>query len=498
MRDKQFLKKYMRGYMVAGALSVLFLVVTSFGGYLMSRSYKNALSELTAMNNLELAVNDLNDSVNVVCLWFTKRGLASYEENRETVRKYLTETERQVKRHYIREVVDANNTVETYLEKSDRLIEEFSQYLNGDGREDTRIYSSQYEELQTLYSYILSGFQSAYSVRLDSLRKAEQDLLRAQQMIMWGQTFILILVLGVSLSYMFHLVRQTSKSISAMMEGVQQMREDIFQAEPIRIESNDEFEKFAETFNRMAEIIRAQMQKIVENADVKEQLAEMEIENLRMFGELQKSNLNFLQSRVNPHFLFNTLNMISSLVGLEQIEKSKELIAHTASFLRYNLDNITKEVTLSKELENLKEYVEIQKCRYEERYRYFFDIEKECEGFQMPCMILQPLVENSILHGMAMKIDGGSVWITAKKAGDGLMLEVRDDGEGMTQEQIENVYQDIYEQHMSGSHIGIGNIYRRLQLFYQNEVEIEIKDMAPGLRIRLFLPCGGVSEWHLR
>ena len=232
------------------------------------------------------------------------------------------------------------------------------------------------------------------------------------------------------------------------------------------------------------------MREIEENADIKERLAEMQIKNLKMFSELQRSHLDFLQSRVNPHFLFNTLNMISSLARIENADQCAELMETTAAFLRYNLDNISKTVPLEKEVENLKDYVAIQECRYGGRYQYTFEIEERCLDYKMPCMILQPMVENAIQHGIAMMLENGHVWIRIYPQGNCVCLEVQDNGVGMTEEQIRSIYEDFHENKSSGNHIGIRNIYRRLSLYYHNDLKFEFYNMDPGLKIFISLPGG--------
>lgn len=290
--------------------------------------------------------------------------------------------------------------------------------------------------------------------------------------------------------YLTRVIMEISRSIATMQKGVESIQDNVLSAEPIQIESNDEFEEFAAAFNKMTGIIQKQMREIEENADIKERLAEMEIKNLKMFSELQRSHLDFLQSRVNPHFLFNTLNMISSLARIENADQCAELMETTAAFLRYNLDNISKTVPLEKEVENLKDYVAIQECRYCGRYQYTFEIDEQCLDYKMPCMILQPMVENAIQHGIAMMLEDGHVWIRVYPQGNRVCLEVQDNGVGMTEEQIRSIYEDFQENKTSGNHIGIRNIYRRLRLYYHNDLKFEFYNMDPGLKIFISLPGG--------
>ncbi len=484
-------KKYAVGYVVFGIVVVLFLTGTLFANHYVSVRYQTAIAELVSISQLETAVNDLNAGVNMAYLWLQEAGLESYEEKRQAVENLLQETRRQVEERFLREMADTNHTIETYMEKCDALKEKLEDYLlaNREGGYDAL--EKQYEEQQEVYAYVVTGFQGVYSVRLNGLHELEQQMNSFQHRIMLLQFLCLGAVLTICFAYLIRIVREISGSIRIMMTGIAAIEKNVFEAEPIQISSNDEFEEFAGAFNEMVQIIQLQMREIEENASVKEQLARMEIENLKMFSDLQKSHLDFLQSRVNPHFLFNTLNMISSLARIENAEQSAELMEITASFLRYNLDNISKTVTLRQEMKNLKEYVAIQEYRYGGRYRYDFSVDEDCMDFQMPCMILQPLVENAVQHGIAMKLNGGCVWIRAYAVSSRIFLEVRDNGIGMTQQQIEEIYNDFYEKNGSTNHIGLRNIYRRLQLFYQSDVQFELNNMNPGLEITITLPWEG-------
>jgi Putative regulator of cell autolysis len=494
MKKSRFLntvgRKYTAGYAIVGFFVIVFLLTSVSGNIYVSHRYSHATAEMVAVNNLEKAVMNLNGSINFSYIYLSETGTKGYPANRVIVEKCLKETNLQVSRNFLRETADTNKTVETYLSKSDVLMKRLQEYLSSAERNnhDYEELKSQYNDLQEVYSYINLCFQNVYSAKLSILSVMEEQLSFLQRVITIFQITTLMLMLICCAIYLYKVIRGVSASIAKMMKGVKSIEKDVFQAELIEIGSNDEFDEFANAYNSMIKIIQSQMRKLEENADIKERLAAAEIENLRIYSDLQKNHLDFLQSRVNPHFLFNTLNMISSLARIENANQSAELMEITASFLRYNLDNISKTVTLEKEMQNLKEYVAIQEYRYGGRYTYSFEVEEQALNFLMPCMILQPLVENAIQHGIAMMLNGGWVCIKALQSEEGIRLEVRDNGVGMTEEQIQDIYKEIYENNSSNTHIGIRNIYRRLQLFYHNDVQFEMENINPGLKIVISLP----------
>ncbi len=485
---RSVVKKYVAGYIVVGVIALQFLLVSVLAGGYASRKYSRAVTELVSVSQLEQTVSELNEEMNMIYLYLSETEMDSYEEKRQMAEDQLAVTNQQAEASFMRELADTNRMVETYVQASDALKAQMQAFFSGDQSVDYDSLGDLYQDQQSVYTYVIQGFQSVYQVRLNELNKLEQDLNRLQNLFLGLECVFLVLAVLGCFAYLLKTVREISGSIRTMLSGIASIKENVFAAEPIRISSGDEFEEFADAFNEMIEIIQTQMKEIEENASIKKQLSEMEIENLRIFGELQKSHLDFLQSRMNPHFLFNTLNMISSLARLEHADKSARMTEITASYLRYNLDNISKSVTLRQEVGNLSDYIEIQKCRYGDRYRYEFEIAEDCMSFQMPCMILQPLVENAIQHGISMKISGGCVWVRAYFRQNRFVLEVRDNGVGMTGEQIEAFYRGLTQNNSPTTHIGLRNIYQRLQLFYHNDVQFELHRLDPGLEIRITLP----------
>jgi sensor histidine kinase YesM len=149
----------------------------------------------------------------------------------------------------------------------------------------------------------------------------------------------------------------------------------------------------------------------------------------KLESQASTAQLAMLRYQLNPHFLFNTLNSISTLVLLKQTERANAMLARLSSFLRYTLANEpTANVTLAQEVETLKLYLEIEKMRFEERLRPHFRIEAETIGARLPSLLLQPLIENAIKYAVTPSEDGADIWITAQHRGDRVVIEVADNG----------------------------------------------------------------------
>ena len=151
----------------------------------------------------------------------------------------------------------------------------------------------------------------------------------------------------------------------------------------------------------------------------------------RLESQASSAQLAMLRYQLNPHFLFNTLNSISTLVLLKQTERANAMLARLSSFLRYTLANEpTAKVTLAQEVETLKLYLEIEKMRFEDRLRPHFKIESETIVARLPSLLLQPLIENAIKYAVTPSEDGADIWLTARQQGEMVRIEVADNGNG--------------------------------------------------------------------
>src|SRR3954468_14247720 len=201
-------------------------------------------------------------------------------------------------------------------------------------------------------------------------------------------------------------------------------------------------------------------------------LLELEIrQREKLEGQASTAQLAMLRYQLNPHFLFNTLNSISTLVLLKQTERANAMLARLSSFLRYTLANEpTAKVTLAQEVETLKLYLEIEKMRFEERLRPHFRIESETIGARLPSLLLQPLIENAIKYAVTPSEDGADIWISATPEGQAVRIEVADNGNGECAE--------IAASPSTG--VGLANIRDRLSQAYGGAHRFETRPNERG------------------
>jgi LytS/YehU family sensor histidine kinase len=188
-------------------------------------------------------------------------------------------------------------------------------------------------------------------------------------------------------------------------------------------------------------------------------IVEQQADQLLVLGnQASSAQLAMLRYPLNPHFLFNTLNSISTLVLLKETERANAMLSRLADFLRFTLIyEPTANVTVAQEVHTLKLYLEIEKMRFEKRLRPVFEIDPRAERARLPSLLLQPLVENAIKYAVTPSEDGADIWITASREGAAVRIEVADSGgEGG----------DAAGSPSTG--VGLANIRERLQQAYGN------------------------------
>lgn len=196
----------------------------------------------------------------------------------------------------------------------------------------------------------------------------------------------------------------------------------------------------------------------------------------------RKAELQALQSQINPHFLFNSLNTISYFCR-EKPERARELILALSTYFRNSLKNTDYMVTLQEEIQHTGAYLELEKARFEERLQVEFQIEPEAEGVMVPNLILQPLVENAVKHG-AMKQRQGIVKIVAEQQKNKIVIRVRDNGNGIPKEVIKG----LKKRQKVSEGIGLWNVNERLCSIYPEEQGVRIETGEWGSEVSMEIP----------
>ena len=210
---------------------------------------------------------------------------------------------------------------------------------------------------------------------------------------------------------------------------------------------------------------------------VEEQADRME----RLETQATSAQLAMLRYQLNPHFLFNTLNSISTLVLLKQTEPANAMLTRLSSFLRHTL--VTQpggKVSLAQEVATIKLYLDIERMRFEERLRTEFDIEDEAGKAALPAMLLQPLVENAIKYAVGPQVEGAKITLRANRSGDRLRIVVSDTGPGLQGREERQPPADPGTGGTVSTGVGLPNIRDRLQQAYGADHRFEIRSPAEG------------------
>ena len=203
--------------------------------------------------------------------------------------------------------------------------------------------------------------------------------------------------------------------------------------------------------------------------------------SLKATAMAHEAQLKMLHYQLNPHFLFNTLNAISTLILDRETQLANTMVTRLSRFLRYSLDNDPMlKVTVANEVDALKLYLDIEKVRFDERLKLNFDIDPAASDALMPSLLLQPLVENSIKYAVSQAINGGSISVSASVSGKKLLLSVTDDGPG-----LELRHGNLPK----GSGVGLRNCRERLKEIYGDNQLFRLGKTEPhGLTVMISIP----------
>lgn len=248
-------------------------------------------------------------------------------------------------------------------------------------------------------------------------------------------------------------------------------------------EGNDEIAELGRSFNQMILKLNELITKIKDEQRLKEEM-----------------QLELMQAQINPHFIFNTLNTIKWTAIINQATNTAELIEDFGRIIGTSIKGIDKLVTLKEELSNVRSYLNIQKARFNYPFQEMFQIPEDIYACKIPKFILQPLVENSITHGFGDQFEKGlNLKITAYQEEKRIIIEVKDDGCGISEEKLNQIMSEAWKNSNNRRFNGIGiyNVHKRIQLMFGKDFGLQVES-RPGIgtTVKLILPLIAEEDSH--
>jgi two-component system sensor histidine kinase YesM len=489
--DKMSFKNFINNTSLMKKLMAYFLLIilmlfllNAFTFFQFKTFYLNFNNMLIYSVNIQTVSSDVDDLYQQVESYLYSGSSKYYTAYNQELQK-LHETVALLQSNYDQDTFyrlsDIKNMIST-LDEQSRLT--MKNYKNG----EKQIYINQsINQINQTKEYIQEAVKNLLLIRLNSNQNYYYsywpNLIRMENIMYLLTTLVTLLCLF----FAYKFSRQISIPIHQLVLKLAIVADGEQDVEKSDIKTNGEIKILVNSFNHMISQIKILIERISEKANVENKLKEEKIKNLEITNLLNRAELNFLQSQINPHFLFNTLNSIVVLADIEDASQTKKMIESMANILRYNLRKANDKVTIKEELEIIRNYMYIQKTRHGKRLEYISDIDESIIDCIIPSMILQPFVENSIRHGLEPKEGDGLLELSIYGKNDFIEIIIKDNGIGMSSKKLEELKVNIDSQNLKRG-IGIANVMRRIEICYGKDVISFESQLGKGTTVKMRLP----------
>jgi two-component system, sensor histidine kinase YesM len=297
------------------------------------------------------------------------------------------------------------------------------------------------------------------------------------EMIMDGKETKKFFLMMIFISILFALLiaviisNRISRPIKLLELSMKQVETGHFDTE-VDVRCSHEVGRLSKSFNVMTRKIKELMEQVIE-----EQKA------------LRKSEIKALQSQINPHFLYNTLDSIIWMAESNRNEEVIDMTSSLAKLFRISLNKGEEMTSISGEVEHVRNYLVIQKMRYKNKLDFIIDVDSSILSYKTIKLILQPLVENAIYHGIKNKSGKGIIQILGKEVDGKVLFQVVDNGVGMDAEQMKHIYSDEHRKNSKGNGVGVKNVNERLQIYYGQEYGLSFEsEVDLGTTVSVLMP----------
>lgn len=319
-----------------------------------------------------------------------------------------------------------------------------------------------------------TGWTASYIVDKDVQRR---DVRNFNQMVL----LLTLVIMGISFAVVIRFTGRYIGEIRKIGDAIENYDPDESRSLKVHLNQNDDLYLISHQFNRMVD----------RNNSLVEALKQKNNEIQEASERQKNAEIKALEAQINPHFLYNTLDSINWRAIDAGEEEISDMLGILGSLLRYSISNINGIVPLSVEIEWLKKYVFLQRERFNDSFDCVYDVAENCLDYPIYKMLLQPLIENSILHAFRETKEGGIITVKAFIREDQkLQISIKDNGSGMSCEQLENLRKNILgKKALDSRSIGISNVVNRLKIYYHDEAEIRVEsELGYGTELVLVIP----------
>lgn len=343
--------------------------------------------------------------------------------------------------------------------------------------------------LRTLYQYMERQSQQLIVAYLDysgsHYAKLQERLRNYQHKIL----FVVILVSLAGIVFVLIFTGKIFSVISELCKTAKHLADGHWDIPDLRQHKYQDLNYMVTAFNNMKNNINSYILELNQKAELENQLNKEKLASAENEKLLKESRLLALQMQMNPHFLFNTLNLISRMAMFQETDKVRKLLTAISKILRYNLQHEGRLVDLESELKVVEAYLYIQRIRFQDRITFVLETNGDVQQVNLPPMIIQPLIENAIIHGLKDKQENGQVIIRITRESHGVSIRVADNGVGMDEKLLKQVLRNENSIKKESKSIGLANVRKRMDLCFENNHLIEVSSKSgKGTIVDVFIP----------
>lgn len=458
----------------------------------MSRKIENRYSDM--LNNMLMA-NEIKQHIDNSLDNFNQYILSGNEKNKEIYNKeiYYAQNEIQMlkneadyKSQYI--LRDLENTLSSFKEDSGKTI---SAYENKEGY---IFYYDDFIAAKNIASYCNIYSSALMQNYLETNSVSYKELNQNSNVIYGFLAVYLVLILSMCVIYAMAFIRNISKGLKGIVEASNKVSKGLFEYYEGSKTDIYELDVLTNAFNTMIKDIKDLISSISEKLILEKKLKEEEMKNLQYENALKEFDLKVLQSQINPHFLFNTLNCVNATAIMEKASTTSRLIKSVSNILRYSLSCMNRNALLEEEINIVKDYIYIQECRFDDRVKFNLNVNMDMKKVKIPGMTIQPLVENAFIHGIESKEEGGKIDISIEDENGLCNVIIEDDGVGIPKDILDKInnydYQTKHTGHTTG--LGVNIVEKRLRYLYGKKDMFKIESQeGKGTKVYLKIPIIG-------